>query len=199
MMRQTSVNGVFMIYRKARLGIDFEPGSRNLLLQSNEGNSDSGQKNHKDSEGNVQYAILVRSWGAFHHEGMSLQELEVMKKIDDLMDKAKIMKEPDLSEVRFYNCEDGNEVTRLIRGKISGDFSNTPLDQKDEVDALGRAYQGCIKDQKLTKKEIELLKRVDSVLPDASITINPQTGDATISSPKVTLDVSFSKNTWKYR
>lgn len=177
-----------MIYRKTRLGIQIEPGSRNYFLQ----NSGDGE-----NEAKVQSGILVRAWNAFDDDdGISALSLETIKKLDKILDKIDMVTTPDLSKVNFI--VDTGETFTMNRGTSNkADFGKKPLNADMEKWVLEGAYNLCTKDGKLTKKEIEMIEKIDEVLPDAAIVINPQTGDATVASPNKISNLAFPKGSGK--
>lgn len=185
-----------MIYRKTRLGIQIEPGSRNYLLQSNE---DKSKNNHvlpiPGSETDIQDEILIGAVSTltYNHgsSGITKEELELLKDLDGVLDKVKLV--VDKKAENFYFADDAGSRFTMPMGKPElTAYDPQNMEHQDEI--LRRAYQECTKDYKLTKKEIELIGKIDDVLPDAAITINPRTGDATIISNKGGYDIPFPKD-----
>jgi hypothetical protein len=176
-----------MIYRKTRLGIKTELGGKNHLCQN--------------KEGDIQGEILVEAYNAFEfrdnssNPGLSKAEVDAIKKLDKILEKVDFVATPNLDKI--HGIEENGLTFTISRGTSKGDLSNEPLNGECEKSILKKAYEQYTQDHKLTKKEIETIEKIDEILPDAAIVINPQTGDATIASPSGFTRFPFQKSTSK--
>lgn len=187
-----------MIYRKTRLGAQIEPGSRNFLLQyGGDKSKGNGIVAPSGSETAIQDEILIKAVEVMfrNKEGtfdikVTKEELALLKNLDVVLDKVKLV--VDKKVENFYFADDAGARFTMQMGR-SALTNNDPYNLEGQDKILEEAYRKCVENGKLTKKEIALLGKIDEALPDAAITINPQTGDATIISNNGGYDIPFPK------
>lgn len=171
--------------------MQFEAGTKHKLFQKfNDPEEGAYSRTPEGSEADTQAEIIVKAVNEFYENDFSHSEVQIIKKLDKILDKVDMVATSDLSKLHFI-VDTGETFT--MGGKYESGSTQKPLDGEKEKAILEKAYTKYTQDKKLTRKEIEMIEKIDEILPDAAIAINPVTGDATLASPSGASHMSFPK------